>query len=328
MITTQPGWAFTVAAELRSRGVSERSRFFHRDSSLLLPFAADLVEESLATPAEVVGSVFVGELGRNEDSTDVISKLLTPALLKQATLEWLPFVRTTRARRYSLVVESYGRTSVRRQDLAARLEETIGEAFSGRTRTSNDGVRFYCKADPEIAVFGVQLQSNLGDQDKKPGALRDHLAAGLLMIADMQPTETVFDPFMGTGTIPEVAAQVFGARSLGLEVDRESFDIASRRIGGAGEVRNHSFNSFDFSTLPSDAKIVSNLPFGEQFHQVPTDRLAGFLERCVDRGKYAVLLMSREQAPAISRGLNLRQKNVLVLGQPASIVYGDARASA
>ena len=84
-----------------------------------------------------------------------------------------------------------------------------------------------------------------------------------------------------------------------------------------------SFEQIDFDALPRAVKVVSNLPFGVQFTPVPTNRLLAFLVALRPRMQAMALLMSRAQAQEIAQTLRLRAKHVLVLGQPAAIVYGS-----
>ncbi|HEX2325942.1 MAG TPA: hypothetical protein VHQ00_11135, partial [Chloroflexota bacterium] len=61
--------------------------------------------------------------------------------------------------------------------------------------------------------------------------------------------------------------------------------------------------------------------FGTRYPEVPLGRLGPFLERCLERVAGMALLINREQGERVAQELDLRRKNVLVLGQPACIVY-------
>ena len=91
-----------------------------------------------------------------------------------------------------------------------------------------------CKADPRAALLGIQMYSNLQrTADEYLGALREPLACGLLMASGAKAGDTVVDPFMGTGTILEVASHRFNAASCtGLEIDSGPFAVAESALEG------------------------------------------------------------------------------------------------
>ena len=322
LVTTQPGWTFATLAELRSRGERSYMPSFHRDSSLVIggdsPGSKDLL-----TPASVFGSLLLTEATATDDSTTVLRRRLSPVSLKEQVLQWLPRMQNANPRRYAIATEVYGQTSLRRREISDLLETTLGSAFPRWKRTGAQGARFVCKADPRVAVLGVQLYSNLGGgDDQRPGSLRAHLAAGLLTMAGVGPGDAVFDPFMGTGTILKMAREGFMAGScVGLEVDSEAYGIAAQRLDDGVSSLNVSFEDFDAHSLPKGVKLVSNLPFGRRFAQVPSRQLTRLIESGPLDGARAALLMSRQQAKEIAPARGFRRKNVLVLGQPATILY-------
>jgi hypothetical protein len=129
---------------------------------------------------------------------------------------------------------------------------------------------------------------------------------------------------MGTGTILRAAGRDFGARALaGAEVDAAAYRLARRALAGIqARLVAGSFEQLDVAALPPFVKLVSNLPFGVQFAPVPTPRLLRFLRALLPRLAGVALLMGREQARDVAPAIGLRAKHVLVLGQPAAIVYG------
>lgn len=58
------------------------------------------------------------------------------------------------------------------------------------------------------------------------------LMAWCLQQAGIQPGQTVLDPYMGSGTLG-IACVEAGIRYIGIEIEREYFDIACERIGAA-----------------------------------------------------------------------------------------------
>ncbi len=325
VITTQPGWAFATLSELRViGGDKEYVHFHHRDSTLACDDGFSAASSSLRTPAEVFGEVISASSRRGEDATRQLVRHMRPATVKRAILESLPDVKGTRPRRYSIACETLGRTSVRRQDLAQRIEQVIRVAFPGWRRASDHAVRIFCKADPEFAFVGVQLHSNLGDDDSgRPGALRRHLACGLLQLAGTDAESVVLDPFMGTGAILQAALRSYQVRAaIGFEVDPVACDIAERRLSGSNvSVFRASFETLDIGLMDSRTRIVTNIPFGNQFERVKTEKLVQVLRACTGAGARITMLASREQGAHLSSALGLRRKSVIVMGQPAAVVY-------
>ena len=326
IITTQPGWAFATLSELRVAGGEEGYvGFHHRDSTLASRSGHSIPPGSLRTPAEVFGEMVSTSSRRGEDATRQLVRLMRPDPVKRAVLDLLPDVKGTRPRRYIIACETLGRTSVRRQELAQRIEQVFRVAFPGWRRASDRAVRIFCKADPEFAFVGVQLHSNQGDDDSgRPGALRRHLACGLLQLAGVDSDSVVLDPFMGTGGILDAAMRLYQARgAVGFEVDTAACDIAERRLTGATvSVFRASFETVDTGLIDSRTRIVTNIPFGNRFERVDTDKLVRVLRACSEAGARITILASREQGVHLGRSLGLRRKNVIVMGQPAAIVYG------
>ena len=324
-LTTQPGWAFATLRELRGLGVSGHVAFHHRDSSLLTPAVEGLESERLLTPAAVHGCLAEFAPSGRLDAAGELARRLDSDRLKASVLQWLPLAERTASRRFSITTELYGRTSVRRDALDRAVNRAAAAAFPRWRRSQRDGVRLVCKADADKAVLGLQLYSNLGDeQDALPGALRRHLACGLLTVAGVEGGNTVFDPFMGTGTILGMAADGYGAAlGIGLEVDADAYRAALTRLARRSTALvNGPFEDFDYASLPAGSRLVSNVPFGVRFAQVRTAALLGLIRRPELSGSAAALLLSRGQADRIAPETGMRRKNVLVLGQPASILHG------
>ena len=324
ILTTQPGWAFTSMRELRAKGcVDDSPRFYHRDSTAVQQNPAAVWPDSLNTPSEVFGHVISASARSGVDATRILRKLMRPADVKQAVLDWLPMVEGTRPRRYSITCEILGRTSLSRSMLDRALDRVIRAAFPAWRRASVNAVRLLCKADPSFGFVGVQIHSNLGDDHTRPGALRMHLASSLLQLAGVDSTTTVIDPFMGTGAVLDAAMRLYDARaSIGFDVDDAACQIAARRlVGQDASIVRASFNTLDIGLVDAKTRLVTNAPFGVRFPSVDTTRLIDILRRCSESGARIAMLASREQGREASAALRLRCKNVIVMGQPASIVY-------
>ena len=325
VLTTQPGWAFATLAELSSLGVKSYLTFHHRDSTVLVGNEPSLLPERLISPEAAFGCLIYIRARPSEDATDLLVKRLSASALKEAVISWLPAIKHTQLRRYSIASEFYGSTSHPRKGLADLIEAAMRKAFPRWKRTSAAGVRFLCKADPRAALLGIQIYSNLQMRaDGYPGALREHLACGLLMASGVKTGDTVFDPFMGTGTILEAARHRFNAAScIGIEIDSGPFAVAESALKGPDySLFNLSFEEFDPRSLPDDARLVSNLPFGERFARAPTVKLLQFIDSLGLPPERMALLISRDQGKEMAPALGLSTKNVLLLGQPASILYG------
>ena len=327
-ITTQPGWAFATLAELRSLGVVAYASFYHRDSSIVLPENDTLRSHRLATPDNVYAGLAKAEATKRQDATEALRNQLQSSAFKGQLAPLLEPVGGAGQSRYSITTEVHGNTVVHRRQLSDLIENGLANALPRWRRTgASEGVRLFCKADPQIAILGLQRYSNLpGDDSERAGSLRGHLARGLLTIADVQKGDVVFDPFAGTGTVLKMARDLYHADAcIGLEVDAEAYRIAKRRLDDPSvSLVNSSFEEFNVSRLPAGTKLVSNVPFGMRFARVPTKKLVRFMRRPALRGAPVALLMSREQADEMVRPLRAKRRNVLVLGQPASILYRGA----
>jgi Putative RNA methylase family UPF0020 len=331
-LTTQPWWAFASLTELRQRGVGGYVPFYHRDSSLVAPLTPGAAEAVLPlwTPADVWGLLLEAEAdparGDGPDATTRLGRLLTPRRLRAEAARWLD---VSTPRRYSVGSEVWGETALHRGALRDLVQEALRGALPGwqgvpsGTDSPRD-VRFLCKADARAALLGVRLASNLRPgKGGRPGALREHLACGLLVLAGAGPDTAVLDPFAGSGTILRAAWRRYGVRTcVGYEVDGEALYLARRAVRAPDTRLFHaSFEACRPERLPAGTRLVSNLPFGVRYREVPTSRLVPFLARCRGHVEAVVLLLGREQGGAVADALGLGRKNVLVLGQPASVVH-------
>ncbi|MDP6946884.1 MAG: DNA methyltransferase [Myxococcota bacterium] len=324
MLTTQPGWAFATLAELRSRGVTEIVPFHHRDSTIVVTDQDSIGPWKLTTVAEAFGGVAISEPFAEEDATATLVKQLSSDNFKDAIMSWLPRTTAGRLRRFSVSVESYGRAEFTRMHLDDVVEAAIQEVFPRWRRGGTGSLRFYCKTDPAMSFVGVQIYAGVGSEsDRLPGALRSHLAAGLLSLADVRPGDTVLDPFMGSGTILHIAATSFEAsKAIGVEIDPETFGIAQNRmVDRNASLTLGSFEDIDLKNIPPGTKLVGNVPFGNRFASVRTDSLVELVGRVTREKTPFALLLDRGQAQVLASQVRCRTKNVLVLGRPAAIAY-------
>lgn len=323
LLTTQPGWAFASLTELRNMGFNGHATFHHRESSVIACQTPNSTSKKLVTPASVYGCVTVTRKSKHGDSTTTLKNLLKPRVFRENILAWLPLVDSKSRRSYSLQTESWGKTSLQRKELSSLVANIAQTAFPRWKRSLESGLRIYCKADPENTVVGVQLYSNLQKGGSRPGTLRRHLACCLLAITNVSSDTLVFDPFMGTGTILDAAKKEFNVSNyIGLEIDKQIFETVNKRLGSKdGMLLNKSFEEFDFEHLGKNPALVSNIPFGVQFQKVRTEKLRDFLHNSGINPSQITILMGREQANELSQSMGLQKKNVLILGQAASIIY-------
>jgi hypothetical protein len=331
-LTTQPGWAFATLSELRRVGVTGYVPFFHRDSSLVADVPQG--EPALWTPADVWGLLLAADapepagMGRwggrpgdgGPDATARFSRDLDPRRLRSALARWLDLRRPGR---YSVGSEVWGETALHRGTLRDLVHEALEVALPGWRSDPAGGIRFLCKADARAALLGVRLATNLSPgEGGRPGALREHLACALLEVAGAGPDGAVLDPFVGSGTILRAAWQRYGVRTcLGYDVDGDAVRLARASVRAPDtRLTNAPFTACDPGSIPPGTRLVSNLPFGARFREVPTGQLVRFLVRCQERLKAVALLLGREQGEALAGELGLARKNVLVLGQPASVL--------
>ena len=329
LLSTQPGWDIATIAELRALGVPGRFPVYHRGSSVLVPALRRTSPSDLTTPASVYRVLLDAAAVGRKDALSVLLGALQSTALQELTIAALHGGQRRGLRRYSITTEVYGRTTVTRRQLAAAIEDGVKTAFPRWKRSPEAGARFLCKADPEYAALAVQITTNLAtDQGLRAGSLREHLAAALLTLGRAAPGSAIFDPFMGTGTILKVAAKRFGvAHCFGLEVSSEAFQLARQRLSGArAALFNTGFEEFDSGSLPAASKLISNVPFGQQFTRTPTRPLIDLILRRPFDDSHLALLMSRDQAKEVAPATGLNARNVLVLGQPAAIVYGRRTA--
>ncbi len=322
-LNTQPGWTIATSMELQARGIEDQISTYHRDSSLLVAASSSLMHTRLLTPAEVCGCLLHVQRDQESDPSERLARKLDPKRLKDEILSWLPWTENAQRRQYCIVCEVYGRTSHSRKKLSTLIGLALRDAFPRWKQTAADGLRFSCKADPNACLLGIQLYTNLSrDGEHRPGTLREHLACGLLTMADVRPGDVVLDPLAGTGTILHMAWQRFDVRlCFGIEIDAAAYQMARTRLAGTTTRLFHgAFEQWHIPDLPEPLKVVSNLPFGITYRRAQTNRLVQFIFNGLKPAAVA-LLMSREQADEFQTISDLDRKNVLVLGQPASIVY-------
>jgi hypothetical protein len=165
VLLTEPGWAFACQAGLHSSGGEADAFVCHRDSTLVV--AASTPAHRLRTPSQVLGSIVTALPARGRDATETLGQRLRPELLKRAALGWLPHASKSELRRYSISSELWGRTSMYRHEVTDAVRSALRRAFPAWRELPDGGLKFVCKADPDVAVLGVQLHTNLDREARR-----------------------------------------------------------------------------------------------------------------------------------------------------------------
>lgn len=149
-----------------------------------------------------------------------------------------------------LPATAWGQQSNEGKSLAeiARESKRKKEQWTGKIWTNDDlGTAF-----PEIRLLGRSGElPSLGDYEGTPLPVVE----AMLRLADVQPGEVVFDLGSGDGRIVIMAAEKFGARGVGIEINRELVEQSRQAIaekGLAEQVRIIHANAFDVDLTTAD----------------------------------------------------------------------------
>jgi tRNA (guanine6-N2)-methyltransferase len=243
---------------------------------------------------------------------------------------------------YHLVAQKTGEHVYRRVDAQKAMSQGLAGKLpaSWRYADENAAVEIWLTIHGGMAVCGLRLSDRTmrhrtWKQEHTRASLRPTLAAAMVRLADIKPTQTVLDPMCGAGTLLAEAhawAKHYGNQRIsvwGGDIDRSALRAAVANLRSLGPVR---FALWDATELPlpdqSVDRIVSNPPFGKQLSRPSAiGPLYLHMITCYDRvlkpGGRAVLLVSdlgalREAANAVS-WRSQRQVKVRVLGEPAVI---------
>jgi len=117
---------------------------------------------------------------------------------------------------------------------------------------------FVCQALGRDAVSGLSRQGAARTPDIHFAPTRHGVADAMLKLADVNRDDIVYDLGSGDGRIVILAAQKYGARGVGVELDRRLLDI-SRQVAREGEVAARvTFIEGDlFTTDISKATVVT-----------------------------------------------------------------------
>ncbi|MFQ5724063.1 MAG: SAM-dependent methyltransferase [Terriglobia bacterium] len=178
-----------------------------------------------------------------------------------------------------LPAPTWGQQSHEGKSLAeiARESKRQKEQWTGKIWTNDDlGTVF-----PEIRVLEKNENFlNLGAFDGTPLPIVE----AMLRLADVQPGELVFDLGSGDGRIVILAAEEFGARGVGIEIDAELVAQSRRTVAEKGledQVKIIHANAFDVDLSLADVVTLYVAP-------TVMDRLREHLEGALRPGTRVV----------------------------------------
>ncbi|MCI0457539.1 MAG: RNA methyltransferase [Gemmataceae bacterium] len=243
---------------------------------------------------------------------------------------------------FRLVTQMTGTHGYRRVDAREALAKgLVGKLpASWRHAEENASVEIWLTIQGATAVCGLRLSDRTMrhrtyKSEHLPASLRPTVAAAMVRLAEIKPSQVVLDPMCGAGTLlAEVLQRPWRPGNGPVQVwggDRDPGALRAaesnlRRLGQTVLTR------WDATRLPlpnqSVDRIVSNPPFGKQLSRPeevgPLYReVLRELDRLLRSGGRAVLLVSdvaalREAATAVG-WQRVRALRVRVLGQPATI---------
>ena len=107
-----------------------------------------------------------------------------------------------------------------------------------------------------IVVLGVQLPKRPPDIHYTP--TRHNIAEAMLTLAGVTSTDVVYDLGSGDGRLPILAAQLHGARGVGIEIDPKLVGLSRANARDAGVSDRVTFIEGDlFSAGISDATVLT-----------------------------------------------------------------------
>ena len=117
---------------------------------------------------------------------------------------------------------------------------------------------FFCQAFGHGAVSGLSRQGAARTPDMHFAPTRHVVADAMLTLAGVSRDDVVYDLGSGDGRIVILAAQKYGARGVGVELDPRLLEI-SRQVAREGEVADRvTFIEGDlFATDISEATVVT-----------------------------------------------------------------------
>src|ERR1700716_1690500 len=150
-----------------------------------------------------------------------------------------------------------------------------------------------------VRLADLPLHRRFYWRQTRPGALFPPLAAAMALLADVQPTQTVLDPFCGAGTIPIEIDRLAGRAVTVIASDIAGDAMTATRTNAVGAAARIGLFRADISHMPirphSIDRIVANPPWN---CQIPWDHPehagAQFNEMLSDGGRLVLLELAPE----------------------------------
>lgn len=118
--------------------------------------------------------------------------------------------------------------------------------------------RWLVLAAAAVAAAGLAAQAPRRLPDIHYTPTRHAIAEAMLELAEVNATDIVYDLGSGDGRLPIIAAQKYGARGVGIEIDPALIETARRNAQDAGVADLVTFIEGDLFTADvSDATVVT-----------------------------------------------------------------------
>jgi tRNA (guanine6-N2)-methyltransferase len=250
---------------------------------------------------------------------------------------------------YRLVAQMEGEHGYRRADARKALAQGLAGKLPASWRHAEEkaAVEIWLTIHGAMAVCGLRLSDRTMrhrtyKREHLPASLRPTVAAAMIRLAEVRPTDVLLDPMCGAGTLlGELLArgrEFSRVKVVGGDLSPEALRVADTNLRRLGLVL---LSRWDATQLPlADHfvdRVVSNPPFGKQLGEAEEiGPLYRAMVRAYDRvlrpGGRAVLLVA--DVPALKDAVRpvgwklQRDVRVRILGQRATImVWQKERAS-
>lgn len=213
--------------------------------------------------------------------------------------------------------------------IAKSIETITGWHYTEDDRQGDINIRIFI--EHENALIGMRLANaplhkRTYKQEHVLGSLKPSVAAAMLFLAQVQPSQTLLDPCCGAGTILIEAANN-GLHAIGGDHDDNALAAATRNAQAANVTIE--LHHWDTRALPTPEasidRIVSNLPWGRQVEV--DDNLAAFyqaacqeIERVITPNGRIVLLTNRPELVIFDSYQVEKQIEISLFGQTPTIV--------
>jgi SAM-dependent methyltransferase len=272
--TVVPGMTALVTSDLeRLPGVHVTGAGFDGRSDVIL-FDVDRGRRERLWTLRTIEDLFA-EVGRTtrsggDSAPGIAGRLWRPDGVQKALSAWAADVRPlSGAMTYRVIARVQQEQAFLRTELRKGLTQAIARD-KPRWNTADPAQLEVWASEyaPGRLVAGLRLSDASMRQHERreierPGALRPTVAALMVGLAG-EPRDVLLDPCCGAGTILSEALAAGWPAVQGSDIDPEAVEIARRNVPRAGVLPGDA-RSID---LPDESvgAVVSNLPFGQQYH--------------------------------------------------------------